>query len=242
MKRSLRRTLARLLAGRRYEMVRARPGLIDFLRARAIDEVIDVGANTGQFAAMLRAAGYRGRITSLEPVAAVFAELQRRAAADPDWRTLNLAAGAREESLEIGVAESSVFSSINPTTEAAAAFDRKSRRLATETIAVKPLDQLCAGLAGNILLKIDTQGYEPRVLDGAAALLARVQGVLMELPCIHLYENSWTLAEAVGRMESLGFRLYQVEPVNFSKTEPAALVEIDCLFARPSQLAVKSSE
>ena len=225
--------LAGLLLGRRYQVIRARPGIIEFLRARRIDQVIDVGANEGQFAAMLRRGGYDGGILSLEPVAEVFERLRARAAGDPRWRVLRCGAGAQAGRAEIGVAASSVFSSINPTTAAAAAFEAKSLAVRHESIELVTLDGLCADMTGNIFVKIDTQGYEAQVIAGARALLGRALGVQLELPCIHLYEGTWSIAEAIAQMQALGFALCQAEPVNFSKTDPVSLVELDCLFGRP---------
>jgi hypothetical protein len=57
---------------------RRNPGLIDFLLARRVDVVLDVGANVGWFGQRLRERGYRGKIVSFEPIEAVFRELTDR--------------------------------------------------------------------------------------------------------------------------------------------------------------------
>lgn len=228
MKSQIRRLLRRL----GYDLIRSRPSLIDFLASRSVDLVIDVGANTGQFGIRLRRYGYRGRIVSLEPVSSVFADLEGNAAGDPNWTVMKFAGGARNEFLEIGVSKNTEFSSIKPVTQDALEFDPASKPISKETIEVRSLDSLFKDLQGTIFLKIDTQGYESSVLDGAEELLKKVVGVQMELPCIHLYEDVWSLADAVNRMETNGFRLSQVEPVNYSHTDRVSLVEVDCIFSR----------
>ena len=59
--------------------------LTKLLRRMSINCVIDVGANKGQFASELRAAGYRGHICSFEPVPLTFSELGARFRGDPRW-------------------------------------------------------------------------------------------------------------------------------------------------------------
>ena len=54
----------------------------EVLRYCRIDTAIDVGANTGQFGALLRRIGFRGHIYSVEPVRAAFETLSERSAAD----------------------------------------------------------------------------------------------------------------------------------------------------------------
>jgi FkbM family methyltransferase len=215
------------------DIVRFQPHLIDFLNHRGIDQVIDVGANTGQFAAELRKERYRGHIISLEPIAKVFEVLRRNSASDPKWTALNVAAGARSETAQISVSENTVFSSLNRTTPIAEAFDPQARVVAIETIQVRRLDELFKDLPGSIFLKIDTQGYEAQVLAGGGDFMKRVLGVQMELPCVHLYEGVWSMAEAIKTMDSLGFTLFQVRTVNVSKTDPLAPIELDCVFGRP---------
>ncbi len=60
--------------------------------------VLDVGANVGQFAQHLRAAGWEGRIVSYEPLSTAFGALSRNAAKDPQWQVFNVALGATKGS------------------------------------------------------------------------------------------------------------------------------------------------
>ena len=86
--------------------------LADFIQDRAIDVVIDVGANFGQFGESLRAKGYKGRILSFEPVAASFQVLSKKAAGDPKWEVQHCGLGAAAGEAVINVSEASDFSSI----------------------------------------------------------------------------------------------------------------------------------
>jgi hypothetical protein len=59
-----------------------RQALLDRLR---IECVLDIGANVGDYAAALRAFGYRESIVSIEPTRAAFAALEARRQRDPRW-------------------------------------------------------------------------------------------------------------------------------------------------------------
>jgi len=210
--------------------------LIDFIEDRAIAQVIDVGANTGQFGEMLRRAGYRGKILSVEPGRAELEALLRKAKADGNWQTLNCGLGARAGTAILNVSKLSVFNSFLELSAVAGLHDERMAVDHTEQIAIRTLDEIAATLSGNILLKIDTQGYERQVLEGGRQSLHRMAGILLELPVIHTYEGEWELHDALRYMADLGFVPAQMQPVGFHTLDKVSAVEFDCLFRPRSEI------
>lgn len=205
-KQAVRDTLAR--AGFSLERLpnRLGPGyhLVTLLRTYAADGVLDVGANRGQFGLSLREAGYRGPILSFEPVAEAFAELQRVTAADPLWETRQLGLAEEATSREMNVtASTSVSSFLTPTQDYVSGY-AGARTARTETIQLSTLDSLDLPYR-RPFLKIDTQGYDLRVLAGATELLKRVVGVQLEMSVLPIYEGMPDYIESLTRMRELGF-------------------------------------
>ena len=60
-----------------------RRNFVNELRSLGVDVVLDVGANSGQYASRLREAGFDGRIASFEPLSGPFSRLQRSASNGP---------------------------------------------------------------------------------------------------------------------------------------------------------------
>lgn len=210
--------------------------LIDFIEDRAIAQVIDVGANIGQFGESLRQAGYRGKILSIEPGRAEFELLSRKAKADGNWETLHCGLGASAGTAVLNVSKLSVFNSFLGLSAVAGLHDERMAVDHTEEIAVRTLDEIAAILSGNILLKIDTQGYEKQVLEGGRRSLHRMAGILLELPVIHTYEGEWEFHDALKYMAGLGFVPAQMQPVGFHTADKVSAVEFDCLFRPRSEI------
>lgn len=210
--------------------------LIDFIEDRAIAMVVDVGANTGQFGLSLRRAGYRGKILSIEPGNAEFEALSREAKTDGNWEALHCALGASSGPAMLNVSKLSVFNSLLSLSPAARLHDERMSVDHTEEIAVRTLDELVARLSGNMMLKIDTQGYEKQVLEGGRSTLSRMAGILLELPVIHTYEGEWELHDALKYMADLGFVPAQMQPVGFHTVDNVSAVEFDCLFRPRSEI------
>jgi len=195
-----------------------------------------VGANIGQFGESLRAHGYRGKILSFEPTAACFATLAQKAAADGNWEAHHCGLGAAEGTATLHASQLSVFNSILELSDSAKLHDNRMSIDHTEEIEIRTLDQVAAHLAGSILLKIDTQGYEQQVIAGGRKTIARVAGILMELPVIHTYKGDWHLHDALRYMFDLGFVPAQMQAVGYHGKDNVSAVEFDCLFRPRSEV------
>lgn len=85
-------------------------------------------------------------------------------------------------------------------------------------------------------MKIDTQGFEQKVLLGASNALKHILGVLLEISIVHMYKGVWSFEEALQFMKSSGFVLAQIKPVNFLwRQDPVSVSKLDCVFRRTDQ-------
>jgi FkbM family methyltransferase len=200
-----------------------------------IDLVLDVGANAGQFATGLRAFGYKGRIVSFEPLSAVHVRLTARASGDAAWQVHPRAAiGAEDGTIEINIAGNSFSSSVLPMLDAHADAAKGSAYVGSEQAPIARLDTVApAYLAGsrNPFLKIDTQGFEAHVLDGAAGILPRIRGVLCEVSLVPLYEGQPLWLEMLARFEAAGFTLWGLQP-GFTDPRNGRTLQTDAILFR----------
>lgn len=209
------------------------PDVTDFLLARHVDIVLDVGANVGWFGWRLRECGYRGKIVSFEPIDELFRDLKALAEDDGNWEAHRLALGATTGSTLINVSRKRDFSSIRDQSRAVQRLEWAAEIVRQEEIMIARLDDIFDPFRNaTVFLKIDTQGYERPVLEGARQALTQIVGVQLELPLVHLYKDTWSLAEALIFMEEAGFVPAQLTPVNWLKDDPVSAVEIDGLFRR----------
>ena len=215
-----------------YDIISYHPKLIDFLSHYRVDVVLDVGANIGQFGKNLRDLGYKGKIISLEPISHIYQELEHNAGKDPLWETVNIGLGNYDGKAQINISELSVFSSILNPLPRLKEFDIRSKCIANEEIVVKKLDSVIDIFyinKSNLFLKIDTQGYEKEIIQGATNSLSYFLGVQLEIAPITLYQGQGTFLEIVSLMEKSGFKIALIEPVNYAPDEPL-LLEMDCIF------------
>lgn len=206
------------------------------LEKLSINCVIDVGANRGQFGTLLRGIGYHGWIISFEPINASYEVLKEVAARRQPWRTFPYALGAADERREINVTEENVFSSfLMPSEESQVRFP-KNRVEKREEVDVRRLDGILETCltdisSPRIYLKLDTQGFDLLVLEGAQAILPRISALQTEVSLHDIYDGMHNFVESVGKFQAAGFEVVDFVTVNRDIDQLCA-IDADCIMAR----------
>jgi FkbM family methyltransferase len=199
------------------------------------DVALDVGANIGHFAAgFARAVGPDGEVHAFEPFTSNFVRLERTAQLN-DLRTLR---GHRlivadqpgtAELIDYGAGYGSWASTVPRTIELASGVVAP---VARHTVASTTLDAFCAEhrLDRIAALKIDVEGGEMAVLDGARGLLdaGAVEVVLVEVSDNTLPDGV-TSAQLVDRLEQAGLQpcvLRRGRLVPFRPAGPVAFTNV----------------
>jgi FkbM family methyltransferase len=209
------------------------------LRATEANLVLDVGANVGQFAEGLRRHGFEGRIASFEPVSEPFARLQATAEGDELWSAYHYALGADDGTAEINRVPGTM-SSLLPASDFGKGWSDKLRKQTTETIQVRRLDGVLAEVADGIdpvraYLKMDTQGFDLEVFEGAGAGLGAVVAMQSEMSCVPIYDGMPRLPQQWTVYEDAGFEAVGVYPVSRDHATLRA-IELDLVLVRPAEV------
>lgn len=205
------------------------------LRELDINCVLDVGANVGQYAQLLRREGYAGRIVSFEPVPALADELRRTAEGDPNWSVMQCALGEADEEAEINVRPGSM-SSLLPSSDFGKAWSGRLREAETQPISIRRLDGLFADVVEGIddprvYLKLDTQGYDLQAFAGAGECLKQIAGLQSEVSCVPIYDDMPRLPEQIATYEAEGFEITGMFPVTRHRAT-LRVIEFDVTMVR----------
>lgn len=209
--------------------------MVNGLRMQGIrpNTVVDAGANKGQFTIAARQLLRPERIYAFEPLPEIGAELARHCAAYSEIEVHHMALGASPGQGILHVNRHSQSSSLLPLRERHLAAFPDARELSEVVVNVGRLDEALAAesLVAPVLLKIDTQGYEADVLEGATGVLDRLDYVVLETSFTPLYEGERTFREILALMESLLFEF--ARPVGTLRNpRTGEYLQVDALFCR----------
>jgi FkbM family methyltransferase len=197
--------------------------------------VLDVGARCGDYGLWLRRNGYRGNIISFEPIQENFKELAAAAARDSKWHCYNYALGARDSVASINVSRLTHFSSFRqPNTAAAALFGGAPEVQRSEEVEIRRLDSvldtLPTTLSGRTYLKLDTQGWDLEVLEGAHRALDYIVALQTEVAVQPIYDEMPLMQDSLSAITGRGFTPSGFFPVTLDSA--MALIEFDLVAVR----------
>lgn len=201
-----------------------------FLRRyiKAGDTVIDAGANVGIFSMVAQLmAGPTGQVYAIEPHPTAFAFLLRHIKDNKvtNVKTFNVALGSAEGVVHF--------------TDKRSDLDLNHVQVNGQggiQVPVCRLDVLFDSVSRVNLLKIDVEGYEKMVLEGAQDLLHRIDCILIEVEedkCLMFGHSPTELLQIV---RSAGFKIVRIvgntaseAPTSYSPRNSEDLVAVKCL-------------
>lgn len=195
--------------------------------------IIDVGAHRGEFARAARQSWPRARIYSFEPQHDAFVELQRVISTLRNARAFNLAIGDSTGTAVIRRNLYSPSSSLLPLGALHRAHFPNAREAHEESVNVTTLDAILSDLdlRDDLLLKIDTQGYEDRVLAGGRTTVPQCRYVLVEASFRPLYVGQALFDDLYKRLRNLGFH-YRGDLGQLRSPLDGSVLQVDALFSR----------
>jgi FkbM family methyltransferase len=211
--------------------------ITSFLRNRGVDCVLDIGANRGQYGRELRRFGYSGHIRSFEPLPDAYSSLVSAASRDPRWSTWRFALGPEEGTALLNVAgnEAAASSSVLPMLPRHENAAPEVKYVEAIEVPMRRLDSLWEEIVRTEavpFIKVDVQGFEGGVLDGATESLHRTTGLQLEISLVPLYQGGLSPREVFERMDDLGMHLVYVQP-GFFDPNTGELLQMDGIFFRP---------
>jgi FkbM family methyltransferase len=170
--------------------------------------VLDVGANRGQSIIEFKRSFPNSRIHSFEPCRSTYEMLKALAVNYTDVVLNHLGVGSKREKRNLVEYSTHTMNSFLAPGADAAAYGQVKSESACEMTTV---DAYCeqAGLKQVDILKIDAQGMDLDVMEGAMRMMSehRIKLVYVEIVFAQIYEGQTSAIDILRFMEERGFRL-----------------------------------
>lgn len=212
---------------------RKTPGHLDWLKELGIKTVLDIGANIGQFATEISGILPEATIYSFEPIKECFKKLNENMASNSNFKSFNFALGDKEENVEMNKSSYTPSSSILKMADAHKELFPHTKDSVKETIKIKTLDGFSKSqnFEKEILLKIDVQGYEDKVISGGKKVFSIAKVVIIETSFTALYENQPLFDQIYEILKTLGFSYTGCSEQKLNKLNGKVILE-DSVFIR----------
>ena len=202
--------------------------------AHAISTILDVGANRGQFASHAFDYGFNGVIHSFEPFPAAFGALRTAAQSRAKWQVHQIALSCTSGTASLNIGVNDQTCSLR--SPLAGAADRIPDMTSAGHVDVKTttLDEFLQTESidpARCFLKLDVQGSERDVLEGARGSVGRIPLLQLETAITPTYEGEARLAEMIDYVHSIGMVVRAFRDV-FANPHTSELMQVDLIAER----------
>jgi len=183
-----------------------------------ITTILDVGAHEGGYIREARSMGFYGQAFSFEPNPTVLPRIKDLARSDGKWEVIECALSDTDGTSQFNVSENEVSSSILDMTALHVEAAPRSRYVRSIEVPTARLDGAVADIgllpSDRLLLKIDVQGAEHRVLAGGENMLAdpRCRALDLEISFKEVYDGQADYLDLMHKMRSFGFEIWELMP------------------------------
>ena len=235
------KSTARYLKNPRLFRLRARgvlPGLFERLdcpwfHSLSLETVLDVGAYVGRYAETIHALLPDVKIYSFEPLGDCFRELEQRANRIPQLTAFNYGLGDEVGEQTLQRHDFAPSSSLLKMTSIHKGAFPNSAESQPVTIRLQRLDDVAEGLQLRLpmLVKIDVQGFEDRVLSGGENTIKKASAIIIEASFVPLYEGQPLFNDIHRQLAGWGF-LYAGSVGQLRSDTTGEVLQEDSLFLR----------
>lgn len=201
-----------------------------------IHTILDIGANEGQFAGFMNKKIPQADIYSFEPIEKCYNKLKDTFASNDKIKPFNFGIGDANAEVDFYLNDFTPSSSMLKTTSNSETNFPFTKKQSASKVQIKKLDDVVESLniELNVLVKIDVQGVEDKVIEGGKRFLKEnVSIVFIETSIKKLYENEPSFDQIYKSLINLGFeymgnldQLYS--PIN------GEILQVDAIFMKPN--------
>ena len=174
--------------------------------------ILEVGAADGRDAARYADDFPDAQVYAFEPVPESFERLRARTEANPRLHAIHCALGSRRGIASFNVANWLDSSSLLPPRVTGSSFDAYHAVTKTIEVPMDTIDAFCGDhdIQHIDLLKMDTQGAELMVIEGAAKMLrsGAIRLIYSEVQFLQLYEGAALADQITAKLRQFGYDLH----------------------------------
>ncbi len=189
--------------------------------------IFDVGGNSGQSIIKFKKIFKNPIIHSFEPIESEYKKMKDMFGSDENVFLNNFALGEKEELKEFNITAKSSNSSFNKVKTGTKWLKERSKEhlnnsedyiVKKEIVKISTIDKYCLEKKINQidLIKIDTQGYEDKVLEGCKRTFEKdnVKAIITEVMFDNVYEKYFSFSDIEKHILPFNFRMVGIDLSN----------------------------